>query len=113
MNIVRGTLRISIVVAVLVAIICSVVSLFDANKERLRLYNDWREETQLLKVLRCGGQFLGKDMTAYTNEFGLIDIGHAGCSDGRFLATFDEIRNAVNEPAPPMPDLYWSIYLSA
>lgn len=111
MNIVRGMLRISIVAAVLVAIGGAVASHFDVLKEQGRLTKDWQEDTRLWKALRCGGQFIGKDMTAYTNEFGLIDIGRAGCSDRRFLTTFDEIRKAMNEPAPTMPESsYWEIY---
>lgn len=111
MNIVRGILRISIVTAVLVAIGGAVASHFDVLKEQGRLTKDWQEDTRLWKALRCGGQFLGKDMTAYTNEFGLMDIGRAGCSDNRFLATFDEIRKALNEPAQAKPERsYWEIY---
>jgi hypothetical protein len=44
---------------------------------------------------------LGKDMTAFTNQYGNIDIGRAGCSTASFIANFDEIREALNAPAPP------------
>jgi hypothetical protein len=112
MNIVRGTLRISIVAAVLVTIVGAVASHFDVIKEQDRLRKNWTDDTRLWKTLRCGSQFLGKDMTAYTNEYGLIDIGRAGCSDGRFLARFDEIREAMKQPAPPKTEsVYFPIYL--
>jgi hypothetical protein len=50
-------------------------------------------------------------MSAYTNEFGLIDIGRAGCANDRFLATWDEIREANASPEPQTPDgTYWTVY---
>jgi hypothetical protein len=62
-------------------------------------------------ALRCGGQFLGKDMTAFTNQYGNIDIGRAGCSTAGFLANFDEISEALNTPAPPkMTFNYWEVF---
>ncbi|MDP2355736.1 MAG: hypothetical protein Q8M31_06700 [Beijerinckiaceae bacterium] len=112
MNILLGMLRISVVVAGLVAIVGAVASHFEAFKEQDRIIKSWAETTRIWKGLRCGSQFLGKDMTAYTNEFGLVDIGRAGCSDGNFLARSDEIRQALNEPAPVMPDnSYLAVYL--
>ena len=60
-----------------------------------------RENWRIWTTLRCGARFLGQDMSSYTNEAGLIDIGRAGCSDGRFLAKFDEIREAAARPTPP------------
>lgn len=51
-------------------------------------------------------------MKEYTNEFGVIDIGRTGCSNGRFLATFDEIRDALKRPVPLKPEAdYLEIYL--
>jgi hypothetical protein len=48
-------------------------------------------------------------MSAYTNEYGLIDIGKAGCSSDRFLATFDEIRTA-RASAEPSGDRYSQVF---
>jgi hypothetical protein len=112
LNIMRGTLRISIVAAVLVAMVGVVASHLEAFKEQNRVIKNWTDDTRLWKVLRCGGQFLGKDMTAYTNEYGLIDIVRAGCSDARFLARLDEIRDAMNQPTPALPEnSYWATFL--
>lgn len=84
-NIARGMLRISIVVATLVAIAGAVASHFATLTEQGRARESWKEDMRLWTVLRCGSQFLGKDMAAFTNEFGNIDIGRAGCSDARFF----------------------------
>ena len=112
MNIVRGMLRVSIVAAVLVAIVAAVASHLEAFNEQNRVIKNWTDNARNWKVLRCGSQFLGKDMTAYTNEHGLIDIGRAGCSEGKFLTRFDEIREAMNQPAPVLPETsYWAIFL--
>jgi hypothetical protein len=94
MNIGRGTFRLSIVIALLVAgyyAITGYMAALDAEQENRKLWN----------TLRCGERFLGQDMSAYTNAAGLIDIGRAGCSDDRFLASFEEIRRAVARPDPP------------
>jgi hypothetical protein len=93
MNIIRGTFRLSIGVALLVVGYHAVTGYMEARKSE-------QEATRLWFTLRCGERFLGQDMRAYTNEYGLIDIGKAGCElDGRrFLATFDEIRKAVASP---------------
>jgi len=112
MKIARGMLRVSLVIAIFVAVTGAVASHLDVVKEQDRLTKSWDEDTRIWKGLRCGGQFLGKDMKEYTNEFGLIDIGRAGCSSGKFLATFDEIRDAAKRPAPPKPeDDYLAIYM--
>ena len=48
---------------------------------------------------------------AFTNQYGNIDIGRAGCSKAGFLANFDEIREALNTPAPPkMTFNYWEVF---
>ncbi|WP_161849249.1 hypothetical protein [Bradyrhizobium sp. CCBAU 051011] len=101
----------SVVAAIPVAIVGGVASHLEAFKEQDRVIKSWTEDTRIWKGLRCGSQFLGKDMTAYTNEFGLIDIGRAGCSDGKFLTRVDEIRDAMNQPAPALSEnSYWAIY---
>lgn len=111
MNIARGMLRISIIAGVLVAAWGAWASHLDAAKERERVYDSWINDVRIWKGLRCGSKFLGKDVSAYTNEFGLIDIGRAGCAAGSFLARFDEIRQAMNQSEPVRPEnAYWTTY---
>jgi hypothetical protein len=78
-----------------VALLCSVVyAHFTALDAEQQAAESWR-------TLHCGQMFLNRDMRDYTNQYGLIDIGTAGCSyKGRFLATPDEIRAAVSSPPP-------------
>jgi hypothetical protein len=103
--------RISIVVVTLVAIAGVFASHLGTLAEQGRARDSWKEDMRLWTVLRCGSQFLGRDMAAFTNEFGNIDIGRAGCSDSRFLANFDEVRDAMKRPAPLEPELdYWDTY---
>ena len=94
MKVIRGTFRLSVVLALLVAAyygISGYVAALDADRETWRIWT----------TLRCGERFLGQDMSSNTNEAGLIDIGRAGCSDGRFLATVEEIRMAAARSEPP------------
>jgi NADH:ubiquinone oxidoreductase subunit 3 (subunit A) len=94
MSVLRGSFRLSVVIA-LVALLCSAVyAHFTALDAEQQAAESWR-------TLRCGQMFLNRDMGDYTNQYGLIDIGTAGCSyKGRFLATPDEIRAAVSSPPP-------------
>lgn len=108
MSIIRGMFRISIVVAILLGIVGAIAVHIATIREQDRALNSWKEDTRIWNALRCGGQFLGKDMTAFTNQYGNIDIGRAGCSTASFIANFDEIREALNAPAPPkMTFNYW------
>jgi hypothetical protein len=97
MKIIRGTFRLSILIALLVAAYYGIHAYMAGvivKQENRRLAGNWT-------TLRCAERFLGQDMSRYTNEAGLIDIGGAGCSDRPFLATFEEIREAVASPASP------------
>src|SRR5262245_13289100 len=98
MNVIRGTFRLSIVIALLVAAYYGTAAHFAAQNAAAEDINIWI-------TLRCGERFLGQDMSRFTNEAGLIDIGKAGCDlEGkRFLARFDEIRKAVATAEPPNP----------
>jgi hypothetical protein len=68
-----------------------------------------QQDWEIWQTLRCGQKFLNKDMSEYTNQYGLIDIGTAGCSQSRFLATFDEIRNALasDHPRDRYSQVFW------
>ena len=102
MNVLRGTFRLSIVVAL-------VVAAYYGISAHVAAQNDAWEDWKIWNTLRCGERFLGRDMSAYTNEAGLIDIGKAGCSNDRFLATFDEIRTALAS-AEPSGDRYSQVF---
>jgi hypothetical protein len=91
MRVTRGTFRASILIAF--ATFVSGVFFAVASGNRAA-NNDW----QLWNTLRCGKRFLDQDMSKFTNDFGNIDIGKAGCSDRSFLANFDEIRDAIARP---------------
>jgi hypothetical protein len=95
MNIIRGTFRLSVVVALLVAVgygIWGYVAATRADDENWRIWT----------TLRCGERFLGQDMSKYISPVRpeVIDIGSAGCSNERFWATFEEIRDAVRRSEP-------------
>jgi hypothetical protein len=93
MKVLRGTFRLSIVIAILVAAYYGIAAHLAAENAG---YEDWK----LWKTLRCGERFLDKDMSSYTNDGVVFDIGRAGCSDTRFLATFNEIRMAIAQTDP-------------
>jgi hypothetical protein len=96
MKIIRGTLRLSVVIALLVAAYYGISGYFaalDVEKANRKLWS----------TLQCGERFLGQDMTRFASPSRpeVIDIGKAGCSNSSFFATFDEIREAVARPDPP------------
>jgi len=95
MTIIRGTFRLSIVTALLVAIYYGITG-YMAVMEREQA--NWK----LWNTLRCGARFLDQDMSKYTSPVRpeVIDIGSAGCSNERFWATRDEIRDAVARSEP-------------
>ena len=88
MRVARGTFRLSIAAAVVVAV-CYAIS------AHLSAMDAAWENSKLWSTLRCGERFLDRDMSEFKNAAGLIDIGKAGCSNSTFWATFDEIREAV------------------
>jgi len=93
MKVLRGTFRLSIVIALLVAVYYGIAAHLAAQDAS---YEDWK----IWKTLRCGERFLDKDMSSYTNDGRVFDIGRAGCSNTGFLATFDEIRKAITQTDP-------------
>jgi hypothetical protein len=106
MKIIRGTLRLSVVIALLVAVYCGIagyIAAVDADRETWRI---WR-------TLRCGERFLGQDMSSYASPVrsDVIDIGRAGCSNSTFWASYDEIREAVARSEPPAEQLRFGTVL--
>jgi hypothetical protein len=104
MKVLRGTFRLSIALAI-VALLGSVVY------AHFKALDAEYEDAKIWHTLQCGERFLDRDMSRFTNEAELIDIGKAGCDlEGkRFLATFDEIRKAVARPVPESPygEVFW------
>jgi hypothetical protein len=100
MKVIRGTFRLSVVIALLIAVYCVIsgyIAALDADRETWRIWG----------TLRCGERFLGQDMTSYASPVrsDVIDIGRAGCSNSTFWASYDEIRAAVAHSEPPAEDL--------
>jgi hypothetical protein len=100
MKVIRGTFRLSVVIALLVGAYCVIsgyMVALDADRETWRIWN----------TLRCGERFLGQDMSSYASPVrsDVIDIGRAGCSTSTFWASYDEIRAAVARSGPPAEDL--------
>jgi hypothetical protein len=104
MNVLRGTFRLSIVVALVVAA-CYGISAHIAAHDAA-----W-EDRKHWSTLRCGERFLGQDMSKYTSPYRpeVIDIGKAGCSNSSYWATFDEIRMALASADPPR-DRYSQVF---
>ena len=104
MNVLRGTFRISIVVALVVAAYYGITA-------HVAAHGAASEEWKLWYTLRCGERFLGRDMSNYTSPVrsDVIDIGKAGCSNSTFWATFDEIRTALAS-TDPSDDQYSQVF---
>jgi hypothetical protein len=75
MNIIRGTFRLSVVIALLVAGYFGITGYMAALE---REQANWK----LWNTLRCGERFLGQDMSRYRSPVRpeVFDIGSAGCS---------------------------------
>ena len=106
MNVLRGTFRLSILLTAVAAGYVTWMSFQQVSESRSREHEMWR-------VLRCSEKFLGRDMSRFTNPYGLIDVGKAGCSSTQFLATFDEIEDASRQPEPSTFDsrVFWKAFL--
>jgi hypothetical protein len=95
-RVIRGTFRLSLVIALVVAAyygISGYLAAIDAEQANRKLWS----------TLQCGERFLGQDMSRFASPSRpeVIDIGKAGCSNSSFFATFDEIREAVTRSDPP------------
>jgi len=103
MTVMRGMLWVAIAVSAAFLFVGNFVAHSAATDETRRIREAWENDVEVWNVLRCGGQFLGKDMGPFTNQYGYIDIGRAGCHTGTFPATFNEIHEALNSPRPAEP----------
>ncbi len=84
-SIVKGTFRLSIVVAVLAAIY--------GIYERLEAWGKAREgNLQMLLTLECGAKLSETTLKSAVNQYGNIDLGKVGCADKPFMASFGEIE---------------------
>ena len=108
MNVLRGTFRLSILLTAVAAGYVTWISFQQVSESRSRDHEMWR-------VLRCSEKFLGRDMSRFTNPYGLIDVGKAGCASTQFLATFDEIKDASMQPEPSTFDskAFWKAFLNS
>ena len=106
MNVLRGTFRLSILLTAVAAGYATWMSYQQVSESSSREHETWR-------VLRCSEKFLTRDMSRFTDPYGLIDVGKAGCASTQFLATFDEIREASLQPEPSAFDskAFWTALL--
>lgn len=107
MKIVRGFVRLAIVLFGVTLIGLPIHDLISANN---RADEEYEKDHRIWTTLRCGQEFIGKDMSAYTNQYGIIDIGKAGCSNKQFLATFDEIKKALAQDGPSRQQIFAHYY---
>ena len=100
MRVARGTFRLSIVVALVVAVYYSITAHVEANNAASRDFEFW-------STMQCAERFLDQDMSRYANPTRpeMFDIGKAGCSYRTFWATFNEIRREIGS-ADPRDDTY-------
>jgi hypothetical protein len=84
-NILKGTFRLSIVVAVLAAAygFYEQLSAFAKSREANR---------EMLLTLKCGAKLSEATLKSAVNQYGNIDLGKVGCSIRHFFASFDEIE---------------------
>jgi hypothetical protein len=80
----RGTFRLSIVVALAVAAYNS----FDAWQSIAKHRADDR---RMLATLECGSRVPEQRLKQALTEGGLIDLSKVGCADKQFIASFDEL----------------------
>jgi hypothetical protein len=107
MNVLRGTFRLSILLTAIAVGYVTWISFQQVSESRSRDREMWR-------VLRCSEKFLGRDMSRFTNPYGLIDVGKAGCAPTQFLASIDEIENASLQPEPSTfnSKAFWKAFLA-
>jgi hypothetical protein len=86
-NIMRGTFRLSLAVAVLAAVY-GIYEQWAAFSEAKA--SSWKMTT----TLECGARKSEDTLKPAVNQYGLIDLGKVGCADEQFLASFDELRQA-------------------
>lgn len=95
MNILRGTFRLSIFVALAVTGYLVWQAYAKGAEQYASAYELWA-------TTKCGHKLLDRDTSHLENDFGLIDLGKAGCIDRQFLATKEEIRAAWARSGPDL-----------
>ena len=85
----RGTFRLSVAVAALAAAYGFYVQLAQYAEAR-------NQRVEMVYTLECGAQLPEATLKSATNQYGLIDIGKAGCATKPFLASSDELIEARN-----------------
>jgi hypothetical protein len=86
-DIMRGTFRLSVAVAVLAAAY--------GVYERMAAFSETKDSRfKMMLTLDCGARKSEETMKPAVNQYGLIDLGKVGCVDKQFLASFDELRQA-------------------
>jgi hypothetical protein len=89
MRILRGTFRLSVVVAVLVAAYSAFITYqksADYRAQQLREYFDVKFAYQ------CAARQTDENLRPFVNDYGLIDLIKAGCTEQKMVASFDELK---------------------
>src|SRR4026208_1885614 len=89
MRILRGTFRLSVVVAVLVAAYSAFITYqksADYRAQQLREYFDVKFAYQ------CAARQTDENLRQFVNDYGLIDLIKAGCTEQKMVASFDELK---------------------
>ncbi len=92
-NIIRGTFRLSVAIAVLAAAY--------GFYERWSSFAEARNDSwNMMMTLKCGSRLSEETLEPAVNQYGLIDLGKVGCASKQFWASSDELlrtRNGVME----------------
>lgn len=87
-GILRGTFRLSIVVALL-------IGGYTAVQDWRASVTEYQDEQKILRTLECGARAPPERLQRALNENGLIDLSKVGCSfDEKFFASFEELAKA-------------------
>jgi hypothetical protein len=88
-NIMRGTFRLSVAVAVLAAV--------------YGFYEQWatfaeakNSSWNIVTTVECGARLSEETLKPTVNQFGLFDLGKVGCASKQFWASSDELLQARN-----------------
>jgi hypothetical protein len=88
-NIIRGTFRLSVAIAVLAAAY--------GFYEQLAAFAEYKDQKlKMLFTLECGARRSEETLKSAANQYGLIDLGKVGCASKQFLASSDELLQARN-----------------
>ena len=87
MNILQGTFRLSIVVAI-VAAAYTAWSDYKLHMDQQLSHLEW------ISKLRCGAKTAPELLEQHKNVYGIYDLGKVGCADRQYLASSEEMKNA-------------------